>query len=158
MFSSHPKDFFLNWPLYCDSILFMKNEDFDSNNHAVFKLVYHLVLIVKYRRRVINKQMKKLLIDTFREYGERHGVELEEANGEEDHIHFLFRTPPNIDLSSFINVLKTQTSRRVRKQYWDQIKKKLWKEKFWSQSYILLTCGGAPIETIRSYIEDQGKK
>ena len=136
----------------------MKKKDFDSNNHAVFKLVYHLVLIVKYRRKVINEQMQKLLVGTFQEYAERHGVKLEEANGEEDHMHFLFRAPPNIDLSSFINVLKTQTSRRVRKRYWGKIKTKLWKDKFWSQSYILLTCGGAPIEVIRQYIEEQGKK
>jgi putative transposase len=136
----------------------MKKNDFDSNNHAVFKLMYHLVLIIKYRRRVLNKKIQGLIIKTFREYSENHGIILEEANGEEDHIHFLFRAPPNINLSSFINVLKTQTSRRVRKNHWEEIKSKLWKDKFWSQSYILLTCGGAPIEVIRKYIEDQGKK
>lgn len=136
----------------------MKKEDFDSNNHAVFKLVYHLVLIVKYRRKVIDEAIQEMLISTFKEYAERHGVILEEANGEEDHIHFLFRTVPNIDLSSFINVFKTQSSRRVRQKYWGKIHQKLWKEKFWSQSYILLTCGSAPIELIRQYIEDQGRK
>jgi len=49
-------------------------------------------------------------------------------------------------------------SRRVCKSYWNQIRTKLWKYKFWSQSYILLTCGGAPIEVIYHYIEEQGKK
>ena len=136
----------------------MKRIDFDSNNHAVFKLVYHLVLIVKYRRKVINEPIQNLIVKTFQKYAQKNGICLEEANGEEDHIHFMFRTPPNMDLSVFINVVKTQSSRVIRKKYWNDIKTKLWKDKFWSQSYILLTCGGAPIEVLRGYIEDQGKK
>ncbi len=136
----------------------MKRIDFDTNHHAVFKLVYHLVLIVKYRRKVLSHTIQDLIVSTFKEHASKRGIVLEEANGEEDHIHFMFRSPPNIEMSSFINVLKTQTSRRVRKMHWDSIRTKLWKDKFWSQSYILLTCGGAPIEVLRTYIEEQGKK
>ncbi|SCA62918.1 hypothetical protein SCG7109_AF_00030 [Chlamydiales bacterium SCGC AG-110-M15] len=136
----------------------MKKNDFDSNNHAVFKLNYHLVLIVKYRRKVISQAIQELIVRTFQEYAGNHGIVLEKANGEADHIHFLFRAPPSMSISSFINVLKTQTSRRVRKLHWDEIKKKLWKGKFWSQSYILLTCGGVSVDVVRQYIEQQGKK
>jgi len=52
------------------------------------------------------RQIKKLLIDIFQEYPERHNVILEKANGEEVHMHFLFKASPNIDFSIFINVLK----------------------------------------------------
>ena len=48
-------------------------------------------------------------------------------------------------------------SRLLKKEY-PQIRERLWKEAFWSQSFCLLTAGGAPIDVIRSYIETQGEK
>lgn len=43
-------------------------------------------------------------------------------------------------------------------QEYPRIRQKLWKEYFWSRSFCLLTTGGAPIEVIRRYIENQGRK
>ncbi len=82
---------------------------------------------------------------------------VEEWNHDGDHIHLLFRSVPNIDLSKAINRYKSVSSRFV-KQDFSQIKQYLWKEMFWSRSYCLLTTGGASIETIRQYIESQGMK
>ena len=45
----------------------------------------------------------------------------------------------------------------MKKEY-PEIREKLWKEAFWSQSFCLLTAGGAPVEVIRQYIESQGVK
>lgn len=44
------------------------------------------------------------------------------------------------------------------KKEFPQIRQKLWKEYFWSQSFCLLTTGGAPIEAIKKYIEKSGTK
>ena len=64
---------------------------------------------------------------------------------------------PKSEISKFINTYKSASSRLLKKEF-PQIREKLWKETFWSQSFCLLTAGGAPIETIRQYIETQGER
>jgi putative transposase len=69
----------------------------------------------------------------------------------------MFRARPSSEINKFINAYKSASSRLLKKEY-PEIRQRLWKEAFWSQSYCLLTAGGAPIEVIRRYIESQGKK
>ena len=129
--------------------------ELDTNNHSVFKLWYHLVMCVKYRRDVIDDDVSRALESMFGRIGEGYGVALVEWNHDRDHVHVLFRARPNTDLSKFLNAYKSASSRIVKKQF-PRIREKLWRGAFWSQSYCLLTCGGAPIEVIRAYIEGQG--
>ena len=82
---------------------------------------------------------------------------LEEWNHDKDHVHILFRGQPNTEISKFINAYKSAGSRLIKKEY-PQIRESLWKEMFWSQSFCLLTTGGASAETIREYIQSQGRK
>jgi putative transposase len=69
----------------------------------------------------------------------------------------MFRAKPSTEISKFINAYKSASSRLLKKEY-PEIREKLWKEAFWSQSYCLMTAGVAPIEVIRQYIESQGEK
>lgn len=69
----------------------------------------------------------------------------------------MFRAHPKSELSKFINAYKSVSSRWIKKEY-PQIRQKFWKEMFWSQSFSLLSVGGAPLEVIRQYIETQGEK
>ena len=77
-------------------------------------------------------------------------------NGEPDHIHILFELPATAAPSVVVCSLKTQLSKEVRAKFWDEIKDKLWKDSFWSDSYFITTTGGANIETLERYIQDQG--
>ena len=131
--------------------------DLDSNNHSVFLLYYHLVLIIKYRRKVIDEDVSTRLKGIFEYIQSNYNITLQEWNHDKDHIHILFKAQPNTEISKFINAYKSASSRLIKKEY-PIIKKKLWKEYFWSRSYCLLTTGGAPIEVIKKYIENQGKK
>ena len=131
--------------------------DLDNNAHSVFLLHYHLVLVVKYRRRVFNKTISNRAKEIFEYISPRYNISLEEWNHDADHVHILFRAHPNTEISKFINAYKSASSRLLKKEF-PEIKKKLWEEYFWSQSFCLLTTGGAPIEVIRKYIESQGQK
>lgn len=131
--------------------------ELDSNNHSVFALYYHLVLVVKYRRKVINDDINIRLRQIFEYIQDSYNIILQEWNHDKDHIHVLFKAHPNSEISKFINAYKSASSRLIKKEY-PQIKKYLWKEYFWSRSYCLLTTGGAPIEAIKKYIESQGKE
>lgn len=150
------------WPRVfgCGAGVF-KNEviavELESNHHSVFLLYYHLVLVVKYRRKVFDDIVSARAREIFEYIAPKYGITVEEWNHDMDHVHVLFRAQPKSELSKFINAYKSASS-RLLKQEFPQIRQKLWKEYFWSRSFCLLTTGGAPIEVIRKYIENQGRK
>src|SRR5690242_7741149 len=129
----------------------------DNNNHSVFLMYYHLVLVIKYRRKVIDDTVSNRLKEIFEYISPNYNIILQEWNHDKDHIHILFKGEPNSELSKFINAYKSASSRLIKKEY-SQIRKQLWKEYFWSRSYCLLTTGGAPIDVIKQYIESQGER
>lgn len=130
------------------------SSDLDKNQHSVYRLTYHLVLVIKYRRQVINEEIFNRLIEIFNKNAINFDIKLEEFNFESDHIHLLFKAKPQTNLLKFINAYKSASSRLIKKEY-PQIRKKLWKEAFWKIGYFISTTGGANIETIRKYIENQ---
>lgn len=129
----------------------------DSNNHSVFLLYYHLILVVKYRRNVFDDDMSNYAKDMFIRLSESYNITLVEWNHDNDHVHILFKAHPNTEITKFINAYKSASSRLIKRDF-PQVKKKLWKEMFWSRSFCLLTTGGLPIEVVKKYIENQGEK
>lgn len=129
----------------------------DSNNHSVFLLYYHLVLVVKYRRNVFDDDMSDYAKDMFVRLSENYNITLIEWNHDVDHVHILFKAHPNTEMTKFINAYKSASSRLIKRDF-PQVKKKLWKEMFWSRSFCLLTTGGSPIDVVKAYIENQSEK
>ena len=130
--------------------------ELDNNAHSVFLLHYHLVLVVKYRRKVFNSNISSRAKEICEYIAPKYNITLEEWNHDRDHVHILFKAHPNTEISKFINAYKSASSRLLKKEF-PEIREKLWKETFWSQSFCLLTTGGAPVEVIRKYIETQGQ-
>jgi putative transposase len=129
--------------------------ELDNNNHSVFLMYYHLVFVVKYRRKIIDDGISDRLKEIFEYISPNYNISLQEWNHDMDHVHILIKGQPNSELSKFINAYKSASSRLIKKEF-PQIKKNLWKEFFWSRSFCLLTTGGAPIDVIKRYIESQG--
>ncbi|RHB50148.1 IS200/IS605 family transposase [Exiguobacterium sp. AM39-5BH] len=129
----------------------------DTNKHSVFLLNYHLVLGVKYRRKVIDEDVSEFARQTFERIGASYHITLTEWNHDGDHIHVLFKAHPNTEMSKFLNAYKSASSRLIKRDF-PHVKRRLWKEMFWSRSYCLVTTGGATIDVIRQYIEKQGKE
>lgn len=130
---------------------------FDNNNHSVFMLQYHLVLVTKYRKRVINDTISVRLREIFDYIASNYNISVEEWNHDEDHVHILFRAHPNSELSKFINAYKSASSRLIKKEN-PSLRNHLWKEMFWSRSFCLITTGGVSADVIRRYIQTQGEK
>ena len=120
----------------------------DSNNHSVFSLNYHLILVIKYRRKVLNDDISNRLKEIFEYISPNYNITLEEWEHDKDHIHVLFKAHPKSELSKFINAYKSASSRLIKKEF-SNIKKFLWKEYFWSRSYCLITTGGATIDVVK---------
>ena len=131
--------------------------ELQNNNHSVFLLYYHLILVVKYRKKVIDNVISNRLREIFEYISPRYAIKIEEWSHDVDHVHIMFTSQPKSELSKFINAYKSASSRLIKKEF-PKIRQKLWKEYFWSQSFCLLTTGGASIEVIRKYIQSQGQK
>ena len=87
----------------------------ESNNHSIFSMHYHLVLVVKYRRKVINDDISKRLREIFEYIAPNYNISIEEWNHDIDHVHILFKAEPNSELSKFLNAYKSASSRLIKK-------------------------------------------
>jgi len=130
----------------------------NATNHAVFELTVHLVLVSKYRKRIFTEELLEELEGIFERLLEKWGCGLLEFGGEADHVHLLMSLRPEVQPSKLVNNLKTVSSRLLRRDHGEHLSGFYKKNVMWSRSYCLLSSGGAPIETLRSYIEAQGTK
>lgn len=137
------------------NLLIMKKQVLNTLNHSVFSLQYHLVFVTKYRRKCISPEMLERLREIFRDAVRNWKGELIEFNGESDHVHLLISLNPKLRLSDFVGNMKTVSSRLIRKEFSEELAEFYWKPVFWSGSYCILTCGGAPLSVIKQYIENQ---
>lgn len=131
----------------------------DKTSNAVFSLCYHLIAVVKYRQKVFTRDdiisdlkiiIEKISVD--------YDVEIIEQECGVDHIHILFRSKPTLNIIKYINILKGNSSRRIREKYRDFLKNKLWGDSFWSPSYFLATTGNVTIDILQQYVENQRKE
>ncbi len=76
--------------------------------------------------------------------------------GTKDHIHLLVEMPPKLVLSDLVNILKTITSREIRKEFRAFLKPYYWRPFFWKRGYGFVAAGGASLEILKEYIENQG--
>ena len=132
-----------------------RDRDFRHGRHVVYCLHAHLVFVPKYRRRVISKRVFAALEAAWQTVCGDFGCVLKEANYEGDHVHLLIEYPPKVALSTLVNSLKGVSSRRLRALKLPEVVAKLWGEHFWSPNYCAVSCGGAPLNIIKRYIEGQ---
>lgn len=136
-----------------------KNEEYHKNRHAVYRLKYHLVVCTKYRHPVLVDSIRDRLIEISRDIIEnRWKSEILEIETDSDHVHILFETSPQTQLSKLINNYKTVTSRLLRKEFSDTLEPYYWKPCFWSDTYFISSVSDTSEAVIRRYIQDQGKK
>jgi putative transposase len=105
----------------------MKN-DFVSSGRAVSDMKAHLVLTTKYRRKAFTGEMLKRLHEILSDLCQKWNCKLIEFNGEADHIHLLFQYYPQMDLSKFVNNIKSVSSRRIRSEFAEHVNNIYWKD------------------------------
>ena len=130
--------------------------NYSTNLHSVYSLNYHLILVVKYRRKVIDDNISLRLKEIFEYIAKNYNIHIDEWNHDKDHIHVLFSGEPNSNISKFLNAYKSASSRLIKKEF-PQIIDYLWKGSFWSRSFFLVSTGGVTIDIIKRYIETQGE-
>lgn len=127
----------------------------DRSAHSVYSLHYHLVVVIKYRRKalydeVIRERLKQIVWSLADEIG----IEILGQEPAEDHLHVLFKATPKTNLVNVVNVIKGVTSRRLRQEF-PQTKQYLWGDSFWSDSYFIASTGQVSLDVLMSYVESQ---
>ena len=136
------------------SLLIVKPE-IRRGRSVVYELTVHLVFVTKYRRKAITDRVREHIKMTCKDVCSKMGAQLKEFDGEEDHVHLLVSYPPKLSISRLVNSLKLVSARLLRKRAFPEIRQKLWGNHFWTPSYYAGSCGGANLETVKSYIRAQ---
>lgn len=126
-----------------------------TGRSCIFKNNAHLVFVTKYRRGVFTKEMLERTNEIMKETCQQMDCELLEFGGEDDHIHMMISIHPKVAVSNLVSKLKGKSSYMLRREYWDRIKTMLWGNHFWSPSYCIVSCGGASLDVVKQYIENQ---
>ncbi|WYL92484.1 MAG: IS200/IS605 family transposase [Gloeotrichia echinulata IR180] len=122
--------------------------------HSVSDLKIHLVCVTKYRRKIFTNDSLELIHRSFAEVAKKMDFQILEFNGESDHVHTLIEFPPKLSISQIVNALKGVSSRRYGQAGFP---KPYGKQALWSPSYFVSSVGGAPLEVLKKYIQNQEK-
>ena len=140
------------------SIMVTMPYEVDKGAHSVYSLYYHFIQVVKYRRKVfVNGAIVNFLKTKTREIAETFDVDILEIECDKDHFHMLFKSTPLLNIPQFVNAIKTITSREIQRNFPD-VKKELWKGKFWSPSYFIATSGQVTLDVLKRYVDSQEVK
>ena len=122
--------------------------------HTKHKLMYHLVWIPKYRKRVLEGSILRRLEELFKECADMNRWRIDELNIQPDHVHMLIQLRPNVSVSKAVQFLKGGSSRIIREEF-PELREFLWGDSFWADGYFAETAGSCNIEVIKKYIQNQ---
>jgi len=122
-----------------------------STNTTVYSAKYHIIWCPTYRRRVLAGLVEVRLKEIIAEVGAEAGGEVIEVEVMPDHVHLLVEVPPVIALPKLVQKLKGRSSRMLRAEFVPR--RRL--PSLWSPSWFVSTVGGAPLEVVRRYVENQ---
>lgn len=111
-----------------------------KTQHSVYSITLHLVLVVKYRRDVIDDTISNRIRELFEKIGLLYDVEIIEWNHDKDHVHTILSISPSTNLNKYVNACKTASSRLIKKEFPD-ITLKLYKDSFWTRGFYVNSTG-----------------
>lgn len=130
-----------------------------SANHALGGWNFHLQFTPAYRRRVFeDAAVKKACESAAHDVAARLGVRLAASEFGPEHWHLFVTGAKNYSAPELARRFKGATSRALRRDCFERVKKWLWGDHFWSHGYFAETIGRVTSETVKYYIERQQRK
>ena len=127
----------------------------EKTAHSVYKIRYHMVAAVKYRKALLNKAVEECVKETLRGVSERYEIAIDEVGFDENHIHIFCGAPPRMAPLRIMSIIKSITARRVFETF-PKLKEEVWGGEFWSDGKYIGTGGEATSEkVVRRYIRNQ---
>ena len=129
-----------------------------KKSHNKTLLLYHLVFPVKYRKDIFNPVIERNLKEVCFDISKGYEIHFIELGTDEDHVHFLIQSVPNLKISEIVTKIKSITARFLFAKH-PEIKKVLYGGNFWSSGYYANTVGKyANEKAISDYVKNQGKQ
>ena len=128
-------------------------KDWQSQAHVKWECLYHVVIVPKYRKKVMYGKLRHQIGEVFRQLCRQKGIELLEGHAMADHVHMLLSVPPRYSIAMTIGYLKGKSAIRIHRDY-SKVRGTLFGRSFWSRGYCVSTVGFDE-ESIRRYIEEQ---
>ena len=127
-------------------------------SHCVYQCEYHIVLVTKYRKEIINEGIFAYIEKKLAEVTEHYPlIQFKTINHDKDHMHLHLAILPTVAIGKVVGIIKKNTSREL-KQKFPFLRQVYWgTEAVWSEGYFVSTVG-VDETVIRAYIENQGKK
>jgi len=127
-----------------------------KSSHSVYALYYHLILTVKYRKKLM-PIYDQFIKDQIMKVAEKQNFSIEKMESDQDHIHILVSAHPRISPYQILSLIKQHTTYELWQTYPDQLRKEFWKEHvFWTRSNFISSIGSVSKEAIERYIANQG--
>jgi len=129
-----------------------------SGRGYVYSIQYHIVWCVKYRHKILTETIESKLFEILNKIASDNEFAIIEFNSDEDHIHLLIDCSPQQYIPDMIKALKGVSARLLMKEFYDDLKKKLWGGHIWNPSYFIATVSENTEEQIKNYIQNQKQK
>jgi len=129
-----------------------------KTSHSVYKIRYHIVTAVKYRKALLNNEVEECIREILKGISERYEIVIDEVGFDQNHIHIFCGAQPRLSPLRVVSIIKSITARKIFKRFPRLKRDELWGGEFWSDGKYIGTVGEATSEkTIRNYIRNQGK-
>ena len=122
--------------------------------HTTHRLRYHLVILPKYRQRVLKGKIATRIKELFFQACQVNKWWIDEINIQPDHVHMLIQTKPRESISLVVQILKGGSSKVIRAEF-PELEEYLWGDSFWADGYFAETVGVVNESVIKNYIKNQ---
>lgn len=122
--------------------------------HTTHRLIYHLVWIPKYRKRILRGRLARRLYELLRQCADINGWEVVELNVQPDHVHLLVQLPRKQAVAHAVQLMKGGTSKKIREEH-PELEEFLWGDSLWADGYFAESVGRVTEARIKVYIQNQ---
>ena len=129
--------------------------EWQSQSHVRWDCKYHVVIVPKYRRKLLFGKLRRQIGPILRELCRQRGIELIEGHAMPDHVHMCLAIPPKYSVAYTIGFLKGKSAIRIHRQY--EKDRRVWGKHFWAAGYCVSTVGRMDEAEVRRYIVEQEK-
>lgn len=129
---------------------------FSHEDHVIWDCTYHVVIVPKYRKRVLYGPVRRRVGGILRELAKQKGIEIVRGNALPDHIHMVLSIPPKYSVAHTMGFLKGKSAIRIHHEF-GRRKMVLMQKSFWSRGYFVRTVG-IDKDVVKRYVENQWKK
>ena len=127
-----------------------------KTSHSSYKIRYHMVTAVKYRKALLNNELEQCIKETMKGISERYEIMIDEIGFDQNHIHIFCGAHPSMAPMTILNIIKSITARKIFETFPKLKKKELWGGAFWSVGKYIGTVGEATNEkVVKRYIRNQ---